>query len=320
MLEPWDWTEQDLLQLIVDQVGESLTLDYKESGALQRTDGKKNELSKDVSAFANAAGGVLVYGMREDGHVPIELDGGLDPNEISKEWVEQVINSRIARRITGLRVRQVPLSGPRSGRVAYVIHVPSSAHAPHMAAGHRYYKRFNFESVPMEDYEVRDVSRRFVAPELNLGLLSQKTASAVQHKFSVYVENLSSAQADYALITFHVTTSGNVLLDFLNVSGIPKVADNAVVHDGITVDVHSYKLEWRGSLRLPLMHGTKCHVAELTLSTAGVVAIGHIFWEVFAPGAEVRRGTYLLRQQGGSLIIEPSKTEWHLADAPVWRI
>lgn len=314
MLEPWDWTEQDLLQLIKDQVGESLTLDYKESGALQRTDGKKNELSKDVSAFANAAGGVLVYGMREDGHVPIGLDDGLDPNEVSKEWVEQVVNSRIARRIAGVRVRQVPLSGPQSGRVAYVVYVPSSTQAPHMAADHRYYKRFNFESVPMEDYEVRDVSRRFAAPELRLGLLSQniEIESATIHTLSVYVENLSSAPANFALITFHI--AGCALL------GVPELTRNAVVHDGTTTHVSSKKMEWRGSLRLPLMHGTRYHVSELELSFIDVVGGGQIFWEVFAPGAEVRRGTYLLRQQGGSLIIEPSKTEWHLADPPVWRI
>lgn len=311
MLEPWDWTEQDLLQLIVDQVGESLTLDYKESGALQRTDGKKNELSKDVSAFANAAGGVLVYGMREDGHVPIELDGGLDPNEISKEWVEQVVNSRIARRIAGVRVRQVPLSGPRSGRVAYVVYVPSSTQAPHMAADHRYYKRFNFESVPMEDYEVRDVSRRFVAPELRLGLLSQNIESATIHTLSVYVENLSSAPANFALITFHIAGCSLHAVE---------PTSNAVVHDGTTTHVFSHKMEWRGSLRLPLMHGTRYHVSELQLSFSDVVGGGQIFWEVFAPDAEVRRGTYLLRQEGGSLIIDPSETEWHLADQPVWRI
>lgn len=33
---------------------------------------------------------------------------------------------------------------------------------------HRYYKRFNFQSVPIEDYEVRDVSRRGEAPDLEL--------------------------------------------------------------------------------------------------------------------------------------------------------
>lgn len=80
-------------------VQESLELDYKQSAALERTDVRKNELSKDVSAFANSAGGTILYGMKENGRIPIALDSGCDPNEISKEWIEQVINSRIQRRI-----------------------------------------------------------------------------------------------------------------------------------------------------------------------------------------------------------------------------
>jgi len=38
--------------------------------------------------------------------------------------------------------------------------------APHMAADHRFYKRFNFESIPLEVYEVRDVGHRQESPGL----------------------------------------------------------------------------------------------------------------------------------------------------------
>src|SRR5437899_2362570 len=101
MKEPHEWTEDDLIALHKNEVKESITLDYKGSAALQKTDGKKTELSKDVSAFANSAGGTLVYGMIEDGNIPKGLDSGFDPYEITKEWIEQVINSRIHPRIDG---------------------------------------------------------------------------------------------------------------------------------------------------------------------------------------------------------------------------
>ena len=107
MKEPWEWDEADVLRLISDQVQESLTLDYKECDALQKTEGKKNEISKDVSAFANYAGGVLVYGVRENGHVPTAIDVGYDPNDTGKEWLDQVINSRIQRRLDGVRINQI---------------------------------------------------------------------------------------------------------------------------------------------------------------------------------------------------------------------
>jgi hypothetical protein len=56
-------------------------------------------------------------------------------------------------------------SGPND--VAYVVEIPQSETA-HPALDNRYYKRFNFESVPMADHEIRDVMHREVtAPALH---------------------------------------------------------------------------------------------------------------------------------------------------------
>jgi len=134
MKPPWEWEEDNLLDLIKAGIQESIDLDYKRSAALGNTDGKKNEISKDVSAFANSAGGTIVYGMIENKHVPTELDSGYDPKEISKEWLEQVINSRIQRRIDGVRVKQINLRTQSPGRVVYSVHIPQSLRAPHQAA------------------------------------------------------------------------------------------------------------------------------------------------------------------------------------------
>jgi len=41
---------------IENKIEENLNLDYKASGSLQRNDKKTNEISKDVSAFANSDG------------------------------------------------------------------------------------------------------------------------------------------------------------------------------------------------------------------------------------------------------------------------
>lgn len=172
MAEQDTWQEADLLQLVSEGADESLELDFKESGALQKTDGKKRDLSKDVSAFANSAGGTLVYGIIEDQetHVASALDDGFDPTEISKEWIEQVINSNIQPRISGVRIHAVELVTHNPGNVAYVVTVPRSSTA-HQAADKRYYKRYNFESVRMEHYEIIDVLNRAVGSELELQFL-----------------------------------------------------------------------------------------------------------------------------------------------------
>jgi hypothetical protein len=181
MNDPIGWTEADVQSLITNQVQESLTLDYKRSDALGRSDGKKSELSKDFSAFANSAGGVLLYGIEEDKHIPTRIDGGIDPTCISKEWIEQVANSWIVPKIEGLRVNQIALGSRQPRRVLYAIVIPAATYrAPHQAKDKRYYKRYNYESVAMEDYEIRDVYHRAIAPDLviSLSFTGGKSATA----------------------------------------------------------------------------------------------------------------------------------------------
>src|SRR5690348_4777295 len=122
MKNSWEWDEEDLFELVKTGTQESIELDFKDSASLQRTDSKKKDISKDVSAFANSAGGTLVYGVSEEkySHVAKAVDAGCDPKEITKEWIEQVINSTIHQRIDGVRVRQIPLIKTSPGRVAYV--------------------------------------------------------------------------------------------------------------------------------------------------------------------------------------------------------
>jgi predicted HTH transcriptional regulator len=132
------------------KISESLTLDYKRSDALA---GPKKDIAKDVSAFANSAGGRIVYGVIEQGHEPITVDDGVDPSEYSREWLEEVIRSNVSPRIQSLLIKQIPLP---SGRVSYVLDIPAATSlAPHQAADKRYYKRFNFQSVPMESLTSR---------------------------------------------------------------------------------------------------------------------------------------------------------------------
>jgi hypothetical protein len=155
-----EWTESDLLELIQTQAEEHSRLEFKSSGALGTSDGKKSEVSKDISAFANSSGGVLVYGINESSDEPRRAESlsPIDPNLFSKEWLEQLINSRIQPRIQGVDLNSVALSSS-PGNVAYVLSVPESSTA-HQSSDRRYYKRFNFQSIAMEDYEIRQAMNR----------------------------------------------------------------------------------------------------------------------------------------------------------------
>ncbi len=150
-------TVEDLHRFVSNNVQESIHLDYKDSRALLSKD-LSRELPKDVSAFANSDGGVLIFGIREEASFPIAVDQGADNSVVSRERIEQIITSNVAPRIDGLIIRQIPLSDTHS---AYAIAVPKSYRGPHQDRHtHKYYKRYNFKSAPMEDYEIADLRSR----------------------------------------------------------------------------------------------------------------------------------------------------------------
>ena len=159
------YSEIYLNQLIRDQVQESLHLDYKKIDSIDNTEKNKKEISKDVSAFANSDGGVIIYGIVETKHLPEKIEGR-KPEVGKREWLEQVINSRIEPRIWGVKIVQIDLQG-EDDHAVYVVEIPRS-HTAHQAFDRKYYRRFNFQSVAMHDYEVKQTMNRAREPILHL--------------------------------------------------------------------------------------------------------------------------------------------------------
>ena len=81
------WTESDLERFCHDKVGETVVLEFKSCGALVKDPKGKEEVGKDVSAIANAAGSTIIYGIVEKDHVASHVDEGFDQDEFSKEWL-----------------------------------------------------------------------------------------------------------------------------------------------------------------------------------------------------------------------------------------
>jgi hypothetical protein len=312
MKDPVEWNEADVLSLIDNEVQESLTLDYKQSDALGKSGGKKSELSKDVSAFANSSGGTILYGMAENGHYPTLIDCGLDSSDISKEWIEQVLNSSVHPKIDGLRINQIPLSSTGTGRVLYAICIPAAtSRAPHQAKDKRYYKRYNFESVPMEDYEIRDLYRRASTPDLwiefsfdtgkakNLVFqsdLPQSDAIALQ----AVIGNRSREPALYTVV--------RVFLDaqFIVLSDAGCSPSGTAEYDGRRLNVYLKKLGIPGSF--PIFSEADFSLWEPPLTFAlDEKAIGwpefYIGYEVRTPGFSDGKMIRVINQPRGTLWI-----------------
>lgn len=143
-------TFEDIQKLIESEIEESLTLEYKEKGALDKKNNK--DIAKDISAFANTSGGVVIYGIEEKGHVPSSTSW-IDA-ENTKERIENIILDNIQPQIWDVIIN--PITNPEnSSQTIFVVNIPESPDAPHMANS-SYYKRYNFQSRKMEDYEVKD--------------------------------------------------------------------------------------------------------------------------------------------------------------------
>ncbi|MBS1787471.1 MAG: ATP-binding protein [Acidobacteria bacterium] len=146
----------EIEKLITNKVQENIHLDYKASPAIDHS--KRDEIAKDVSAFANSDGGLLIYGVTEDSNkFPEKIDEGIDHNKYGREWLEQIISSKINPRLDGVRLAPIPVSNEKS---IYAVSIPKSFRGPHQAPDKKYYKRFNFQSVPMEHYEINDARSR----------------------------------------------------------------------------------------------------------------------------------------------------------------
>jgi hypothetical protein len=201
-----EWTLAKINSLTENGVEESQILEYKASGALSKTDGKKTEITKDVSAMANAAGGTIIYGIQEfdesrKKHLPEKITP-VNRFEYSKEWLEQIINN-IQPRIQGIQIFPIDIN-IKSEDVVYVVVIPQSNTA-HQAKDFRYYKRFNFEATPMNDYEVRDVMHRSQLPnaEVNFSFRTlTKSAAKHEYRLIIIVRNIGTKVINHFKLEF----------------------------------------------------------------------------------------------------------------------
>ncbi|SEO11328.1 Putative DNA-binding domain-containing protein [Mucilaginibacter gossypiicola] len=207
------YNEEYLNNLIKDRTEENIHLDYKAADALERSDKKTQQISKDISAFANSDGGIIIYGLQEDEvnkHVAAKITP-INRKEISKEWLEHVIQGSIQPRINDVKIYPIEVNG-NIDDVVYVVDISKSDTA-HQAIDRKYYKRFNFNSEPMYDYEIRDILNRAKHPKIELEFEISREPQDEYPKYylNVYAKNVGVVLAKYIHCILNVPTDS--LLD-----------------------------------------------------------------------------------------------------------
>lgn len=120
-------TAAEIQSLVDNKVSESKEIDFKRD-LPGKSSGEKKEFLADVSSFANTNGGSLIYGVREEGGVAVEISGvsGYDDQVILR--LEASIRDGIAPRLT---IKPFVVELPGNRRVL-VLSIPRSWARPHM--------------------------------------------------------------------------------------------------------------------------------------------------------------------------------------------
>lgn len=148
-----DITEEDLQVLIENSISESKHIEYK-SDLRVNSESEKKEFLADISSFANASGGLILYGITEENGIPKEIKG-IDLENIDKEIVrlEQIITSGIEPRMTGINFHSVKL---HNFKYVLMIHIPKSWISPHRVKyDNKFYRRSTRGKYPMDIEELR---------------------------------------------------------------------------------------------------------------------------------------------------------------------
>jgi hypothetical protein len=141
--------------LVSDEVAEGKTIEYK-SALPGRADGEKIEFLADVSSFGNAGGGHILYGVIEQGGIPITIPGlpGIDPDQ-ERQRLESMLRDGLDPRLPGVGCRAVRAS---NGEFVVVIRIPGSWASPHMIAfkqHSRFYARNSAGKYALDVAELR---------------------------------------------------------------------------------------------------------------------------------------------------------------------
>lgn len=190
-------SEKDLNNLIKNKIQEDTNIDYKIPD-FSKGESFNKELAKDVSAMANSDGGIIIYGMNEENFFPKEIKW-IETDEGYCERVEQIISSKIFRKIENLNVKKIPSND--GTKFVIVIDIPKSDIAPHQVHNdskqRRYYKRHGSITEQMEHYEIEDLFFKRKRAFLEISLRPCKTENP---SWNIVVSNKGKIMAEKVFI------------------------------------------------------------------------------------------------------------------------
>jgi schlafen family protein len=220
-----------LQQLLNNRRAEGLYLEFKRGAALTAADSRHAaEMIKDCSGLANAAGGIILYGVAEEVVDGVRVAASVDPvtdARVHANWIAEVLRSNTSPPLTRFHVSEIPVDG---GRVI-AVEVEESTTAHQSLRDHKYYQRSGPTTAPMVDFQVRDVMGRRFKPDADV--IIQVAPVAQQQQLHRY------------LLQFRVTNTGPLTLEhwWLDID-VPAAAVRDTTHGRNVQHLRSARYQW----------------------------------------------------------------------------
>lgn len=112
-------------------------------------------LSKEITAFANSTGGIIILGADENNERKISNLSPITDPAITEDRLENALLPRI-NPPASYSITRIPCDG---GNV-FVFRIPQSFNGPHQASDKKYYARRQLRIDPLLPYEIDDIRRR----------------------------------------------------------------------------------------------------------------------------------------------------------------
>ncbi|AKB32419.1 Divergent AAA domain protein [Methanosarcina siciliae HI350] len=200
-------TEQDLQSLVDNGVLEGKTIEYKQVLKLDTYE-EKREFLADVSSFANASGGDLIYGIIEDREsgAPERLEGlQIENLDMEIRKLENLVRDGIQPRIPSVDVCHISLS---DSKTAVVIRILKSWVSPHRVTykGHdKFYSRNSKGKYPLDVGELR---------------VAFNLSNSITEEIRKFRENrISEIQANETFVPLH-HDNGKIILHLIPLSAV----------------------------------------------------------------------------------------------------
>jgi len=163
------FSQHDLDALIANRAQESLYLEFKRGVALRKNSESRRELIKDCTGLANAAGGLIVYGIAEEDVDGVSVASTIDAvpaDAADSAGISEILRTNTSPPLTRFNITELALPKNLGRVVAVEIEAAGTAHQSLLDL--RYYQRAGSTTAAMTDFQIRDVMNRRTKPEVDV--------------------------------------------------------------------------------------------------------------------------------------------------------